>query len=379
MSDSLGLLGNRSAQRFLSDYWQRRPLLVRQALATLPPLEADELAGLACEDAVESRIITGSDASGRWTLRHGPFDESDFAALGERDWTLLVQAVDHYLDQVAAIKEHFAFLPAWRLDDIMVSFAAPGGSVGPHFDQYDVFLIQGPGRRRWRLSGPCTADSPLLAHPDLRLLADFDTREEYVLEPGDMLYLPPGWGHWGVAEEACLTYSVGFRAPSHSEIISHYCDAVLARWQGEERFRDRDLEPACNRGLIDPAIADQLQAVVARLLDPGQLLDWFGRFMTEPKYELVEDAPADTPPPDHGALQLGLSCRAAYRDDGGRCLLYIDGECLEGEGAAWRRFVHALCQHRRVDLDATPPATADPAVRKAIRQLWQRAKLEEPQ
>jgi 50S ribosomal protein L16 3-hydroxylase len=377
MNAPLQLLGQRTAQAFLSDYWQRRPLLVRQALSTLPALDADELAGLACEDAVESRIITGSAQRNDWTLRHGPFDERDFSPLGEADWTLLVQAVDHYDDEVAALKRLFAFLPAWRLDDIMVSFAAPGGSVGPHFDQYDVFLIQGQGRRRWRLGGPCPADSPLLPHPDLRLLAGFTTQEDYLLEPGDMLYLPPGWAHWGVAEDACMTYSVGFRAPSHAEIVSHYCDAMLACWPESGRFRDREPAPAGNPGLIDPAIAGQLQEVIGQLLDPERLLDWFGCYMTEPKYESADSGPQHTALPRRGIVQLALASRAACRCAGERCLLYIDGERFEGRGPHWQRFVEDLCRDRSVDLDSTLPAASDTGIGDALRQLWLAGKLEE--
>ena len=188
MTAPLTLLGGLSTAEFLAQYWQQQPLLVRQAVPDFSaPLSADELAGLACELAVESRIIEGSATRQDWRLRHGPFDDTDFAALGERDWTLLVQAVDHYVPQVADIRSLFRFLPDWRLDDIMVSFAAPGGSVGPHFDQYDVFLLQGQGRREWQVGKHCPHDATLQHHDDLQLLASFEAKQRWTLEPGDII------------------------------------------------------------------------------------------------------------------------------------------------------------------------------------------------
>lgn len=201
----LQLLGGLTAAEFLRDYWQRKPLLVRQAIPDFEsPLSADELAGLSLEESVESRIVLEHGKT-PWEMRRGPFQEEDYQHLPEQDWTLLVQAVDQFVPEVAQLLEQFRFLPSWRIDDVMISYAAPGGGVGPHFDNYDVFLLQGHGRRRWKVGQMCSSDSPLREHADLRILADFEQSDEWVLEPGDMLYLPPRLAHYGIAEDECMT------------------------------------------------------------------------------------------------------------------------------------------------------------------------------
>ena len=198
-------LGDMAAEDFLRDYWQKKPLLIRQAFPDYEnPLSPDELAGLALEEEVESRIVLTQGKS-PWELRRGPFAEDDFKTLPERDWTLLVQAVDQFVPDIADLISAFSFLPSWRVDDVMVSYAAPGGSVGPHFDNYDVFLLQTHGRRRWKIGQTCSPASPLLEHPDLRILENFEQQQEWVLEPGDMLYIPPGVAHYGIAEDDCST------------------------------------------------------------------------------------------------------------------------------------------------------------------------------
>jgi 50S ribosomal protein L16 3-hydroxylase len=211
-------LGALSPEQFLTEYWQRKPLLVRNAFPGFtPPIDGDDLAGLACEPLAEARVVSGSLAGAAWTLRHGPFEEQEFAGLGERDWTLLVQDVEKHYPPLAELLDAFAFLPSWRLDDIMISFAAPGGSVGPHVDQYDVFLLQADGHRRWQIA--TDFDPAPAADLPLDMLANFRAQQEWLLGPGDMLYLPPGVAHHGVAEDACLTYSIGLRAPSAADLL----------------------------------------------------------------------------------------------------------------------------------------------------------------
>ena len=222
---------------FLRDYWQKKPLFMPGAASGLDEPDADTLAGLALEENVEARIIRGT-AGSNWELKQGPFEETVFAEVGERDWTLLVQSVDHYLTDVSLLLDSFAFLPNWRLEDIMMSYAAKGGGVGPHFDRYDVFLIQAAGSRRWQIGDVCDEKTPKLPHPDLKLVADMPVREEFVANPGDVLYLPPGVAHHGVAEDSdCITWSVGFRAPDYQMLMAEIAGECLADADSEPRIR----------------------------------------------------------------------------------------------------------------------------------------------
>jgi len=285
----LQLLGGITAREFLRDYWQKKPLLIRQAIPDFEsPIDADELAGLALEEEVESRLVI-EHGERPWELRRGPFAEDEFSKLPEREWTLLVQAVDQFVPEVGELLEHFRFLPSWRIDDVMISFAAPGGSVGPHFDNYDVFLLQGHGKRNWKIGQMCDSESPLLQHADLRILAEFEETAEWVLEPGDMLYLPPRLAHCGVAIDDCMTYSVGFRAPSAAEVLTHFTDFLAQFLPDEERYTDADAQPVSDPHQIQHDALDRLKGLLAEhMSDERLLLTWFGQFMTEPRYpELV--------------------------------------------------------------------------------------------
>ncbi|MDQ3288723.1 MAG: cupin domain-containing protein [Pseudomonadota bacterium] len=273
---------------FLRDYWQKKPLLIRNAFAAysgedfVPPLQPEDLAGLACEESALSRIVEFDRASDRWSVRAGPFEEEMFPGMPTQDWTLLVQDVDKWDADVAALLEHFSFLPRWRIDDVMVSFAAPGGSVGAHVDQYDVFLLQAQGTRRWQIDA---RENPPLEFRDdveLKLLRRFDPSHEWSLGPGDMLYLPPGVPHHGVAEDACLTFSIGMRAPSAAELLGDFVDTLAADADEALRYRDPDLVPASDPAEIDTAAMGRaIEALnLLRMNDPERLGDWFGRFMT---------------------------------------------------------------------------------------------------
>ena len=215
------------AGQFLRDYWQKHPLLIRNAFPDFTsPISPDELAGLSCEDGALSRLIVHDTATDAWKVQTGPLPEDVFATLPERDWTLLVQDVDKWDADVATLLHHFDFLPRWRLDDIMVSFAAPEGSVGAHVDQYDVFLIQGMGHRRWQIDAGPNPPQDFREDVELKLLREFTPTHDWVLGPGDILYLPPGVPHHGVAQDACLTLSVGMRAPSHGELLTDLADTL---------------------------------------------------------------------------------------------------------------------------------------------------------
>ena len=271
------------AAKFLREHWQKKPLLIRGAFPDfVSPIEPEDLAGLACEEMALSRIVSHDRTRDAWTLRTGPFTEEEFPGMPDHDWTLLVQDVDKWDVDVRRLLKRFDFLPRWRIDDVMVSFAATGGSVGAHVDQYDVFLLQSQGQRRWQIDA--SANPPLEFRDDveLKLLREFSPSHDWVLEPGDMLYLPPGVPHHGVAVNPCLTLSVGMRAPSSAELVSDYLDNLIAEADESMRYHDPDLLPAKDPNEIDAAaMARAVEALNAlRLNDPDRLGDWFGRFIT---------------------------------------------------------------------------------------------------
>jgi 50S ribosomal protein L16 3-hydroxylase len=297
---------------FLRDYWQKRPLLIRQAFPRFTsPLAPEDLAGLACEEAVLARIVEHDRRRDRWTLRHGPFAEDDFPALPDHDWTLLVQDVDKWDMDVRALRGEFDFLPSWRLDDVMVSFAAPGGSVGAHVDQYDVFLLQGHGRRRWRIDARPGAPTAFRDDVELKLLREFEPDHDWVLEPGDMLYLPPGVPHHGIAEDACLTFSIGMRAPSRAELMLDLAEEFAAALPDEQRYTDPDLQPPADPNEIDDAAFARVLAAVQPLreLDEASLRRWFGRFIT--RYRAAGDIAA--PPKPASAAKVAETLAAGGR------------------------------------------------------------------
>ena len=219
----LSHLGDISIETFIAEYWHKKPLLIRQAFPDFEaPVTPDELAGLACESKVESRLLIENPDSGDWQLKHGPFEESLFSELPKEHWTLLVQGVDHWVPEAADFIEQFRFIPSWRLDDLMISYAAKGGGVGPHYDNYDVFLLQVGGQRRWEVGGLHDQDREFLPGKPVRILSHWEPEQSWVLNPGDMLYLPPRVGHNGVAvSDDCVTYSVGYRAPQNGDMLLH--------------------------------------------------------------------------------------------------------------------------------------------------------------
>ncbi len=277
-----------SPAAFLRDYWQKKPLLIRNAFPDfVSPLEPEDLAGLACEDGVLARLIEHDKANDAWSVRHGPFAESDFPALPDHDWTLLVQDMDKWDADIRAMLTQFAFLPRWRIDDVMVSFATTGGSVGAHVDQYDVFLLQAQGQRHWQIdasAAPGKVVSPFEFRDDveLKLLREFNPTHDWVLQPGDMLYLPPGVPHHGVAVDACLTFSIGMRAPSAAELLGDFVDTLAADAPDSLRFTDANLTPAGDANEIDgEAMTRVVEALnLLRMGDPDRLGDWFGSFIT---------------------------------------------------------------------------------------------------
>lgn len=329
---------------FLTEYWQQKPMVFRAAWQDWSnPISPSELAGLALEEHVESRLVAQTEENLR--VENGPLDESRFGDLGRKNWTLLVQAVDHYIPEVAALIDPFRFIPNWRIDDVMVSYASDGGGVGAHFDHYDVFLIQGLGKRRWQIGGMCDDNTELMPHDDLRLLANFEVAEEWVLEPGDMLYVPPGLSHNGVAVgDDCMTYSVGFRAPSRSELIGHWMDDLLADAQDDDRYGDARLALQGNPGEIKSEAIEQLHAMVLeKISDREAFARWFGQYSSTRKYPEIDWSPDDAVDvvQIEGFLSRGLilhrnpASRFSYIDKGEDTLvLFCDGEMFNCSGDA---------------------------------------------
>jgi 50S ribosomal protein L16 3-hydroxylase len=354
-------LTNFDSATFLRDHWQRKPLLIRNPWAAWTnPLEPDDLAGLACEDHVESRLIVQKPKT--WKVEPGPIPEKRFGKLGKAPWTLLVQAVDHHVPDVAALIAPFRFIPNWRIDDVMVSYASDGGGVGPHFDQYDVFLVQGLGTRRWQVGALCDDNTELLPHDDLRLLANFEPADEWLLEPGDMLYVPPRFAHNGVAVgDDCMTYSIGFRAPSRSELIAHYVDDMLGGLSDDDRYADAGLAAQTNPGEITAeALASLHGMVLEKLTDPAAFARWFGEHNSTPKYPDIDWAPEAAMGADELRARLAAgeplhrnpASRFSFVRQGAGVLLFVDGECFECAGEVGD-FAEMLCVGERVVI--SPP------------------------
>ncbi|MCA9795121.1 MAG: cupin domain-containing protein [Candidatus Eremiobacteraeota bacterium] len=336
-------LGGLCPQEFLDQYWQKKPLLIRQAFADfVSPVGADELAGLACEAEVRSRMILERGGERPWELRHGPFDEDDFGELGDHYWTLLVQEVDRHVPAVADLADAFTFLPEWRKDDVMISFASNHGGVGPHTDSYDVFLLQGSGRRRWEIA-PAGSASRWVEGLDIQVLADFEATESWELEPGDMLYLPPGVPHNGVALEPCLTYSFGFLAPTRGELQADLAAFLESRGR-VTRYSDPELGVTEHPALLDAAALARLRGLVGQAeLSEREFATWAGCFLTRPGRPALSE-PDEFSGEDFeemfsgpGLMRRGENVRWAYHPFEDRALLFVDGGCYEGPGESIRK------------------------------------------
>lgn len=354
------------AADFLRDYWQQRPLLMRQAAHNVDLVDGDILAGLALEESVESRLITGGD-SGGWQARPGPLTEADFSGLPSSDWTLLVQSIDHYLTETSLLLDSFDFLPAWRIEDIMISYAAKGGGVGPHFDHYDVFLIQTSGTRRWRLGPHCDDTSALQDNDSLKLLADMPVTEEFELEAGDVLYLPPGVAHWGTAtSDDCITWSVGFRAPELHQLL----DWLLAE---SEAARGLTLFADAGRSLpTDVAVActdlDAMAHQAKALFDQIPLTASLCKWLSLPRQDTLELLGVD----DETLLSINPNA-VLVRHGGARLLaetanasrVWINGEAYDVVADA-QPLAQALVQKRLFEEQELTPLMQSAAARTLL-------------
>ncbi len=350
-------LGDLSPAQFLAQYWQKKPCLIRQAIPDFEPLlNGDDLAGLACEEMAESRLISGSFAAADWQVQHGPFDEAVFSSLGEENWTLLVQDVEKHYAPLQALMAQFRFIPNWRLDDLMISYAASGGSVGPHTDQYDVFLLQAEGTRRWQIAE--TYNPELLPDCALNVLRRFTPEQEWLLEPGDMLYLPPNVAHHGVALEPGMTWSIGSRAPSAADLLQGLGEWLAFTDNEGSRYRDPHLEPATRPGEItSDALQGLRELMLTHINDKNSSDAFLTTFMS--RFRLAHEP---VPPPASmqpeavlQALQEGQTLlrnpwtRLVWTEADGRARLLVAGQARECE--IW--LATALCTGQQPEINTS--------------------------
>jgi 50S ribosomal protein L16 3-hydroxylase len=331
------ILGTLDPEQFLQDYWQKQPCLIRQALPGYQcPLSPEELAGLACEEGVEARLVMEQGGKHPWQVKFSPLAATDFKSMPETHWTLLVQGVEQYHEEIYALLDHFRFIPNWRIDNVMISYAATHGSVGPHLDSYDVFLLQGLGRRRWQINTSGYTEQDFIPDLELRIIGNFHAAQEWVLEPGDMLYLPPGVAHNGIALDPCMTVSIGFLAPSRSELITSFIDDTVSATARDTRFTDPDRRLQKHAGEISKADLKRITGMMrSAFADDALLEEWFGRYITR-----VHDGPE---PAGNTELDEKAFCkmfgekktihrrngvRTAYVLQEGQLLLCVNGEVI---------------------------------------------------
>lgn len=375
-----------TAEEFLRDYWQKKPLLIKKALPDfVPPIDADELAGLALEEDVESRLVMETPHKKPfWELRHGPFDVHDFSKLPETHWTLLVQGVDLLVPEVAKLREHFNFIPQWRFDDVMISYAATHGGVGPHYDNYDVFLYQAAGSRRWLLTTKdCHPENHINDVP-LRLMQRFEVEFDYVLEAGDMLYLPPHVGHHGIAlNQDCMTYSFGYRSYQGRELFDSFADYLAEEDNREILYRDPNWSKVMGQETIEPDAWQQAKAVLLNMLaDDRHLKRWFSRHVTT----LDRQAQQHLPQPlsnskknnvtsfllkcqQHTQLRLHAACRISYYFEHDDMVLMING-CSWDTNGVTHEMMLSLANARMLETSGLSPWLHTIENQTFLHQLW---------
>lgn len=355
------IFGDISIETFLSEYWQKKPLLVRNAFPNfIPPIEPDDMAGLSLEEDVESRLILEDGPNHKWHLENGPFSEDTFENLPEEKWTLLVQAVDQWVPEMADLLRHFTFLPSWRLDDIMASFAVKGGSVGPHFDQYDVFLIQAQGQRHWQVGPQASEESNTLDETPLSILSKMEVTEEWTVNPGDLLYIPPKFAHNGVAVNDCMTFSVGFRAPSEAEVLQGFTDHISSSLSEFSRYSDAGINNSqTTPAKINTSDTQRLKDIFVKQLSDENLKQWLAEYMTESKYDDLHE-PLEEPLEwdeisgfikEENLLSQNETSRWAYYDNSDNRVLVINGhELCKSDLEEDKQLIEQLanCRHNHI-------------------------------
>lgn len=359
------LLGGMTPQQFLRDYWHKKPLLIRQAIPGFQPiLSRDALCSLASRDDVETRLIT--HFKNKWQMQNGPVQ--DLPSFAQKEWTMLVQGVNLHDDAADALLQQFRFIPDARLDDLMISYATDGGGVGPHFDSYDVFLLQAHGRRRWRISSQ--KDLSLHEGMPLKILKNFRADDEYVLEPGDMLYLPPHYAHDGIAEGECMTYSIGFRAPSYQELGEAFLQFMADSIDLPGRYADAGLAVSRRPAEIGNAMLEQVALEMEKVrFTKEDIAVFLGEYLSEPKPNVFYDRPARPLPPSRfsaGAekrgIKLSRKTRMLYKGK----YIFINGESFAA-GASDRKLLALLADARKLEGSQVMEASED--MREAL-HLW---------
>lgn len=349
---------------FMATYWQKKPVIIKNALPDfVDPISPDELAGLAMENEIDSRLV--SFTGGQWHASHGPF--ADFDHLGDSHWSLLVQAVNHWHIPAAKLLRPFRVLPDWRLDDLMISFSVPFGGVGPHIDQYDVFIIQGMGSRHWRVGDKLPLQQ-FCPHPALLHVEPFTAMIDDDLQPGDMLYIPPGFPHDGYSHQTSLSYSVGFRSPNSRDLISSFADYVLENDLGRDHYTDPELTVRDNPGVVEACEVQRIRRMMSDLLaQPAAFNQWFGSFITTPRHEL--DIAAAEPPYQASEVATALQQGEVLIRLGGLRVLEIDNRCFvnsEPLDISHKQAASALCHFTRLSHTELGDALTD---RQFIREL----------
>lgn len=369
---------------FLKDYWQKKPLLIKNAFPNfVSPIAAEELAGLSLEEEVESRIVI-QHSEEDYELKRGPFNEDTYAQLPEQNWTLLIQGMDRLIPEVGALLEDFDFIPQWRLDDIMISYATTGGNVGPHFDHYDVFLLQAAGKRNWQLSSQDCTESNYIEGVDLRLMKRFVVEDDYICEPGDLLYVPPKWGHHGIGlTDDCMTWSIGYRTYKGLELWDSFGDYLAENNAFQTLYQDPSWQDS-EAGEITEGSWQQAKALLASALeDDDAIKRWFGRFATQLDQGASQQLPEPLTQEEQSDIETLVSalkdaegmlrdpvCRFAYLQTEEGVSFYINSALWQDFGAQ-PDFLRLLANQRRITQEELTPYLNHEGNQKLLADLWQ--------
>ncbi|MBN2605757.1 MAG: cupin domain-containing protein [Thiotrichales bacterium] len=369
---------------FLKDYWQKKPLLIKNAFPNfVPPISAEELAGLSLEEEVESRIVI-QHGEQDYELKRGPFEETVYSELPEQNWTLLVQGMDRLIPEVGELLEQFDFIPQWRLDDIMISYAATGGNVGPHFDHYDVFLLQAQGQRNWKLTSQDCELSNYIEGVDLRLMQHFVVEDDYVCEPGDLLYIAPKWGHHGVGlTDDCMTWSIGYRTYKGLELWDSFGDYLAENNAFQTLYQDPNWQGSAPGEITEGSWQQAKILLQSALQDEAALKQWFGRFATQLDQSASQQLPEPLTEEEQSDMETLIDvlheaegivrdpvCRFAYLQTEEGVTFYINSAIWQDFGAT-PEFLRLLANQRRILKDELTPHLNHKGNQELLADLWQ--------